>query len=494
MSEEKKSTRPESPRAETAAKTFRVPASNPWANAWKLAAGVGVAGLVIGGAGYSANPNRFAFSYLLGFEVALSIALGATFFVIIQHLTSAGWSVTVRRTGEFLSYGLVIMALLFAPVWGMKERLFPWIGKTTGEHHASTTEVSTTHLTQHTQEKTPTDGPAREPKAGEQHGVDTSHGATSPSGVANQVHGSSGHGAAMTHGAPDPHEMEEAHIMHKKSWWLTLGFFNFRAVLYFLIWAGLGYFLFSRSVKQDSTKDVGPTKALKTFAAPAAILFALSLTFAGFDWVMSLQPMWFSTIFGVYLFAGSFVAALAVIILIAHGLRQTGLMQKEITVEHFHDLGKLLFGFNVFWAYIGFSQFMLIWYAALPEETPFYHARWYTDTSSHIETGWKFVSLSLLFVHFVIPFVFLISRNVKRRLQLLPIGAAILLFMHVVDIYWLVMPNVPNFELGQIWIDIGCVLGVVGIYAAFVFKQMASNPLIPMGDPRLPRALHFENV
>lgn len=270
---------------------------------------------------------------------------------------------------------------------------------------------------------------------------------------------------------------------------------NFRAVLYFLIWAGLGYFLFSRSVKQDSTKDVGPTKALKTFAAPAAILFALSLTFAGFDWVMSLQPMWFSTRSRRLPFAaGSFVAALAVIILIAHGLRQTGLMQKEITVEHFHDLGKLLFGFNVFWAYIGFSQFMLIWYAALRRDAVLSRTLVHRHVVAHrngLEVCLPLASLRPLRD----PVSFsLISRNVKRRLQLLPIGAAILLFMHVVDIYWLVMPNVPNFELGQIWIDIGCVLGVVGIYAAFVFKQMASNPLIPMGNPRLPRALHFENV
>jgi len=440
--------------------SYVLPATNPWANAWKTAAALGGVGAVGAAVGFSMDPKRFAFSYLFGFEVFLSLALGAMFFVLIQHLTSAGWSITVRRTAEFFASGAIAIAVLYVPVWAMKGHLFPWL------HEGQAAE---THVTS------------------AQHGGGE---ATGEHGAAPAEHGQAAeHGpGAAAHGAHgDPLEVAEEQVLEAKKPYLNEGFFTIRALFYLLVWAGIGWKLFSDSTRQDASKDPKITLGLQRFAPPATILFALTLTFAGFDWIMSLEPSWFSTIFGVYCFAGCVVSSLALIIVVTSSIRANGFLEKEITVEHYHDLGKLMFGFLVFWAYIGFSQFMLIWYAALPEETTFFHHRW-------DEGPWASVSVALVIAHFVIPFFLLLSRNVKRRLQALTLGASWLLVMHVVDIYWLVMPNYAQAEFSVHWLDLACLLAVGGLYLTVVFYQMQKHSLIPVGDPRLPRALHFENA
>jgi len=467
----------------------RIPAGHPWDGAWKIAGGVGALGLVLSALMYSGNAKRFAFSYLFGFEVVLSIALGSIFFVLMQHLTSAGWSVTVRRTSEFFAMGIVALVVLFAPVWLLKEQIFPWL-----EHHEEhAAETSTTHTTSaaldeqsaqpergadpHGSNTDPNSGPHGIPRPGPRPG----HGQFPHSGM----HGAPLHGALFTHG--DPHELAEEKVLEAKKPYLNSGFFSLRAAIYFLVWSFLAWRLFRYSVDQDISKDPKLTVAVQRFAPIATILFALTLTFAGFDWIMSLEPSWFSTIFGVYCFAGSVLAGLTTVTLATMALRRSGLLRKEINTEHYHDLGKLTFGFLVFWAYIGFSQFMLIWYAALPEETTFFHHRW--------DHGpWSAVSLLLLFSHFVFPFFLLISRNTKRRLEVLAFGAAWILLMHVVDIYWLVMPNFGQDDFAFHWLDITCLVGIAGIYLAVVLYVMRKHRLIPTGDPRLPRAIHFENA
>ncbi len=459
---------------------YRIPAGSSWDGAWKIAAAVGVIGLIASGAGFAGNAKRFGFSYLFGFEVVLSVALGSIFFVLMQHLTSAGWSVTVRRTAEFFAAGSFVLIVLFAPVYLLKDQIFPWLQphEGGGEHSA---EVSTTHTTaaeMAQQEETPEQG--RTP--GGPH-----HGGPGPRVIHPGLvpHAGGAHGALFTKG--DPYELTEEKVMAEKSAYLNLGFFSLRAVIYLLAWAFLGWRLFRYSVDQDASKDPKLTVAVQRFAAPATIVFALTLTFAGFDWIMSLDPSWFSTIFGVYCFAGCVLAGLTTVILTTMALRRSGLLRKEVTTEHYHDLGKLTFGFLVFWAYIGFSQFMLIWYAALPEETPFFHHRW--------DHGpWSAVSLLLIFSHFVFPFFLLLSRNTKRKLELLAFGAAWVLLMHVIDVYWLVMPNFGQDDFSFHWLDVTCLLGVGGVYLAVVLYFMRQHRLIPVGDPRLPRAIHFENA
>src|SRR6266542_3969584 len=202
---------------------------------------------------------------------------------------------------------------------------------------------------------------------------------------------------------------------------------------------------------------------------------------------MSLEPLWYSTIFGVYWFAGCAVGHAAVAILLAMALQQAGLVKTSISVEHYHDLGKLLFGWLSFWAYIAFVQFFLIWYANIPDELSFFRLRWTDNLGS-----WKPLSTSLLILHFLLPFWVLLSRGAKRSPVLLGFGAFVILSLHVVDVYWLVLPNAGPFAPD--WLDLSCFLAIGGVYAASVLWSMEKHPLIPLGDPRLARALSFENA
>ncbi|MGH7283945.1 MAG: hypothetical protein ACRELY_20660 [Polyangiaceae bacterium] len=480
-----------------------------WANAWKLAAGVGVLGLALSAAGFMSDPRRFAFSYLFAFMAVLTPALGTLFFVLQQHLTSSGWSVTIRRTAELFASGLVVFAILFAPIWVMRAKLFPWVeGAEQAETHP---EAAATHTTAADlsgresgllatsgresgllaeaqpatgQEETPAERRENHESGPQMVGPGMEHGR-------HGEHGPGAHEPVMNasergeHG--DPEEVEAEHTLRLKRGYLNDGFFGIRAVIYLAIWAWLGFTFLGRSTKQDTTKDPKITVGLRRFSCGAVYLFGFTLTFAAFDWVMSLEPLWYSTIFGVYVFAGCAVSAYALLILVTMGIRSSGVLVKEINVEHYHDMGKLMFGFVVFWAYIGFAQFMLIWYAAIPEEVQFFHLRW--------DHGpWATVSLALVGLNFIVPFFLIISRNVKRRLGLLAFGSAWLLIMHFVDIYWLVMPNFGQDGFNVSWIDLVCLLGVGGVYFAVVLYRMSTTPLIPIGDPRLQRALQFENM
>jgi hypothetical protein len=226
------------------------------------------------------------------------------------------------------------------------------------------------------------------------------------------------------------------------------------------------------------------------------IFFALTTTFASFDWLMGLEPSWISTIFGVNFFAQCIVSMFAVTILVGLSLRAQGHYKKAVNVEHFHDLGKLQFGFLVFWAYVNFSQYMLIWYASIPEETTYYHRRW-----SEGGDGWKAWSLAIIFGHFIVPFFIILSRNAKRALTPLGVGAAVILFFHFVMIYWLVLPyyggQLPVAErpgLSPNLVDLFCLMAVGGLYFTLVFYRMTQHALIPLKDPRLSRSLHFVNA
>ncbi len=455
-----------------------------WANAWKFAAGAAVLGLGAAFTFGASDPKRLAFSYLFAFFAILTPALGTLFFILQQHLTASGWSVTIRRTAEIFASGLVVFAFLFAPVWAMRTRLFPWMNES-AEH----SEAATTHTTAAEIAAQPTGTETPDQRREREH--------VGPAN-ANDGHAAAGAGmigmpgmhepVATEHGANgDPNELEEEHTLHAKRAYLNEGFFGIRAIVYLALWAWLGWTFLARSTKQDSTKDPKITNSTKRFSMGAVYIFGFSLTFAAFDWVMSLDPYWFSTVFGVYVFAGSAVSAYALIILTTMGLRASGKLVKEINVEHYHDMGKLMFGFVVFWAYIGFAQFMLIWYAAIPEETTFFHKRW--------DHGpWAVVSMALVLLNFIFPFFVLISHNAKRKLGILAFGSAWLFFMHIVDVYWLVMPNFAQDGFAVSWLDAACLVGVAGAYFAVVLHRMSKVALIPVGDPRLQRALQFENM
>lgn len=287
-------------------------------------------------------------------------------------------------------------------------------------------------------------------------------------------------------------------LRHKAAYYLDPALFTLRAVLYFAVWIWLARFFLTRSLEQDRTGDPALTGRMERLGPPALLLFAVTVTFAAVDWLMSLEPEWFSTVFGVYYFSGAVVGLLAAMILLAMLLQATGRLTVSVTVEHYHDLGKLLLGFVVFWGYIAFSQYMLIWYANIPEETTWYLAR---------QSGsWKWVSLILLFGHLLIPFFGLLSREAKRRKVLLGFWAAWLLAAHWIDVYWLVMPSLdatgvraPTGTGAKLWscwpgvIDAGCLAGIGGVYLAGLLWTAGHRPLVPLRDPRLQESLAFEN-
>lgn len=298
----------------------------------------------------------------------------------------------------------------------------------------------------------------------------------------------------------DPGAVARDPILAHKRPYLNEGFFLVRAAIYLGVWTLLSVYYARRSRRQDRTGEPRITRVLEILSAPGLILFALTVSFAAFDWLMSIDPHWYSTIWGIYFFAGCMVALCAVLILLTVALG-SGPTRRAGTpnVEHLHDLGKLLFGFSCFWAYIAFSQFMLYWYGNLPEETIFFARRWYVLPEGAAAgqdwplSSWRYVTLLLALGHFVVPFFFLLPRTVKRHPTLLALGAGWMLLMHLVDTYWLIMPNLHPRGVVFHLVDVTAVLGVGGLFGALLFWLLGRGALLPLRDPRLPESLRFEN-
>ncbi len=267
--------------------------------------------------------------------------------------------------------------------------------------------------------------------------------------------------------------------------YLNVEFFLARAVVYLLTWAILGTVAYRRSLELDRTGDPHIILGLRKLSPFAVILFGLSISFAGVDWLMSVDPTWASTIFGVYTFAGSFLTALAAITVSAVLLQKSGYLKNVINQEHFHDLGKLMFGFIVFWAYIAFSQFFLIWYSNIPEETHWFRLHW--------ENGWSSLTVALIFLHFVIPFFAILSRHPKRNRVAICAVSLLLIVMHYVDLFWIVMPLKRQSEMQVHFRDITALVGMVGVALGFLFTRLGAAPLIPIKDPLLPASLEYDN-
>jgi hypothetical protein len=216
------------------------------------------------------------------------------------------------------------------------------------------------------------------------------------------------------------------------------------------------------------------------------VLLALTTSFAATDWLMSLDPHWSSTIFGVYFWISSLLGSLAAVVLLVLGFRSAGWLRDTITIEHLHDLGKLLFGFVIFWAYIAFCQYFLIWYADFPEESHWYAAR---------RLGvWSSMSWSLVLGHFVVPFVLLLFRSTKRSPVWLGFIALWILVFHYVDFCWLIMPALGPEGVKPHWLDVALLLGLAFLGGAIIAWACQARPLVPIGDPRLAESLAFRNL
>ena len=275
------------------------------------------------------------------------------------------------------------------------------------------------------------------------------------------------------------------HIAHSVfTPYLNLPFFSVRQIGFLAVWILFGTLLVRNSVKQDVTGDAGLSKKNIYLSTAFIPIFAFTFTFACFDLLMSLEPGWYSTIFGVYCFAGLFQAGLSVIIILVILLRQRGPLAGVTNIYHLKDLANLLFAFSVFMAYIGFSQYMLIWYANLPEETVFFLKRF--------QNGWVWVAVLLTFLKFFIPFFGLMALKAKANEKWLIIVASIVIIGEWLDIYWIVAPNFKSNLILPNWVEIGIFLGFVGLFGMAITRFFQRNSVLAYNDPRILESVNWE--
>ena len=267
-------------------------------------------------------------------------------------------------------------------------------------------------------------------------------------------------------------------LLQHKSLYLNVPFFLARTVLYFTAWIVVASFLNRWSLEQDARPDPATDHRLEQLSRGGLVLLGLTMTFAAVDWIMSLQPHWFSTIFGIIFMGGSVVTALAFAIPIAAVLADQKPLGGIITPTQFHDLGKLLLAFVMLWAYFALSQFLIIWAGNLPEEIP-----WYLD---RLRGGWQWVALAVVVFHFVLPFVVLLSRKAKRRPHVLAALALFLVALRFVDVYWLVTPAFSPGRIAVHWLDAAALLAIGGLWLATYVQRLVEHPVVPLNDPSLP--------
>lgn len=280
-------------------------------------------------------------------------------------------------------------------------------------------------------------------------------------------------------------EVAKDEILQWKSGYLNVGFFIGRAVFFFAVWTAMALFFRRNSLKQDATGDVALTFRMRWWAPICTLVFALTLTFAHFDWLMSLDPHWFSTIFGLVIFAGAMISCYATLSLTGLWLTKNGQLENTLTTANLHDAGKMMFGFTVFWAYVSFSQYFLIWYGNIPEETAWYYHR--------LHNGWQAMGLLVLIGHFLLPFWVLMSRHVKRSRLGLAIGAGWMLLMHFFDLYYMIMPTLHH-GLHPHWADATAVIGMAGLFIALFARRLMSDAVVAHRDPQLIASMEYDNV
>jgi hypothetical protein len=371
--------------------------------------GAGAAGFLLG---LLKDPVRAWHAYLVALFYFVSLGLGGVFFAAIQHITRAGWSVTVRRFSEsfsaFLPFGAgatVVFLVLGA------HRIYEWMDMSVVAHDE---------------------------------------------------------------------------VLQHKSSYLNPTFFWIRAIVFFGIWLYFSKRLVGSSVEQDQSGEDSISERVIKPSIIFILLFGLSYTFFSIDLLMSLQPHWFSTIFGIYCFAGLFQSTLAALVLLTIYFMKNHQTDGFVDENHLHDLGKYLMAFTVFWAYIAFSQYMLMWYANLPEETVFFLPR--------SEGPWAFVGMSLIVFKFIVPFIALLPRWAKRTPNHLVVVSCLILVMQYVDFYWLAYPSMNEHEVVFGLTEILAFVGFLGLFVFAVTRFLSKHSIVAIKDPRIHEALHHHVV
>lgn len=278
-----------------------------------------------------------------------------------------------------------------------------------------------------------------------------------------------------------PNKIKGDEVMQHKALYLNMPFFIGRTVLYFAGWILLSWLLNKWSEREDREGGLTWHKKMAAISGPGLVFWGFSITFMSIDWLLSIDPHWFSTMYGLLIIAGQGLGSLAFLITLMVALYTFQPMRSVLTHRHLHDLGKLLLALVMVWAYFSFSQFLIIWAGNLPDEIPWYLSR--------LRGGWQYVALALVLCHFALPFALLLSRDIKRNFKLLRGIAIFILFMRLVDLYWVIEPEFRKGQIGFSWMDIAAPLGVIGIWLAYFFLQLEKRPLMPLNEPHLVEAL-----
>ncbi len=366
---------------------------------------VGAAAMLIG---VFVDPAQFFRSYLLGYVLWIGVTLGCLALLMLQHLSGGQWGFIIRRPCEAATRNLLLMLVLFIPLFFGLGHLYQW-------SHAA--------------------GLAAEPE------------------------------------------------LRHKLMWLRPSWFIARVVIYFFVWIVMAALLNRWSAEQDRAgEDIHERlhirRRLQALSGPGLVIWALTVTFLAVDWVMSLDPHWSSTIYGMLFMAGEGLSALALMIVLLVILRKYPPFSNILEPVHFHDLGKLLLAFVMLWAYFAYSQFLIIWAGNLPEEIPWYLGR--------THGGYRALALAIIVFHFALPFALLLSRDLKRNARKLAMIASLLIVMRYLDLFWLIAPNpLPGamHGIGFSWMDVAAPLGIGGLWLAFFFWQLEARPLVPVRDP-----------
>jgi hypothetical protein len=275
-------------------------------------------------------------------------------------------------------------------------------------------------------------------------------------------------------------------VLKQKAGYLSENFFIARAYIMFALWSIWIFAIYYQSTKQDTARSARQMNVIARWSAPGLFLVVVVGSLAAFDWLMSLEPKWYSTIFGLYILAGGALTFMSFVTLICLGFRRAGILKHSITNEHYHDLGKWLFALTAFYTYMAFSQYLLIWYANLPEETIWYRHR--------MEGSWLPVSLAMPFIRFLIPFFVLLCRPAKRSLKVIAAIAVWSIIVEYVDLYWVVMPTYYKTGPQVSWMDFATLAATLSVCALVFWSRFRKNKLAPVGDLRFEQSLHFENA
>ena len=274
-----------------------------------------------------------------------------------------------------------------------------------------------------------------------------------------------------------PEVMAHDELLQHKRAYLNVPFFVVRVGLYFAVWLIVARYLVRWSREQDDHGGPDVVRRLQFLGRGALLLYSLTMTFAAVDWAMSLEPHWFSTIYGILMIGGQVLSAFVFVIPVLTLVVDREPFTSLITAEQFHDLGKFMLAFVMLYAYFAFSQFLIIWSGNLPEETPWYLAR--------LHGGWQYLAIGVVLFQFALPFMILLSRNLKRNARRLAVIALLVLGARLIDLFWLLKPAFSPAQFSIHWMDVAAVLGVGGLWLSFFLWRLRGQPLLPLNDPDL---------